>query len=75
LILNGYDDWFLPSQDELELMYTNLFSANLGSLNFWHWSSSEGSSSNSWIWYMNPGGWGEESGKSLYYKVRAVRAF
>lgn len=41
--LNGYDDWFLPSLDELQEMYVQLHQNNLGSftadLNYW--SSSE----------------------------------
>jgi hypothetical protein len=33
LVLGGYDDWFLPSIDELDLMYKNLKKAGQGS--FW----------------------------------------
>jgi uncharacterized protein (TIGR02145 family) len=45
LVLNGYNDWFLPSRDELSLMYQNLRTQNLG--NFGgagsgrYWSSSQ----------------------------------
>lgn len=38
----GYDDWFLPSTDELKLIHTNLYSEYLGGFcNDNYWSSSE----------------------------------
>ena len=45
----GYSDWFLPSQSELRLMYTNLKVFGVGGFadNF-YWSSSETSASSAW---------------------------
>ena len=37
----GKDDWFLPSIEEVELMYTNLYLAELGGFSWTYCSSSE----------------------------------
>jgi hypothetical protein len=40
LEFNGFDDWFLPSKNELDQMYGNLKRRNLGDFrNGWYWSS------------------------------------
>ncbi|MBU0766107.1 MAG: DUF1566 domain-containing protein, partial [Bacteroidetes bacterium] len=54
LLLNGYDDWFLPSKEELNLMYINKSTIGGFSSSF-YWSSSEYSSVNAWIQYFNDG--------------------
>lgn len=72
----GKDDWFLPSKDELELIYAVLFEQGLGNLRSGeYWSSSE-TSSGRHAWNHNL-----STGKQLYsgkhprYRVRAVRVF
>jgi TolB-like protein len=42
LVLNGFDDWFIPSIDELNQMYGNLKRKNLGDFNNGrYWSSTD----------------------------------
>jgi hypothetical protein len=41
LVINGFDDWFLPSLTELNYMYGNLHRKGLGGFSGnWYWSSS-----------------------------------
>ena len=70
-----YSDWFLPSKDELDMMFVNLHFQGLGGFAaFAYWSSTESGSYNAWVQYFFNGG------QNLNYKVngtsvRAVRAF
>jgi len=73
----AYSDWFLPSKDELNLMYTNLKVAGVGGFTFWYWSSSEFSADNVYVQYFVSGGQGTQpkNATSISIRVRAVRAF
>ena len=78
---NGFDDWFLPSREELNLMYRNLHSLGLGGFSAdrylkseSYWSSTEDESGSVWCQsFVN----GEQFHclKPDSYRVRAVRAF
>jgi tetratricopeptide (TPR) repeat protein len=75
--INGYADWFLPSKDELNLMYTNLDQNGLGGLNAkWYWSSSQYDNKGAWLQYFGNGNqFYDDSKNSTKISVRAVRAF
>jgi len=71
----GKSDWFLPSKDELDLMFKNLQAEDIGGLTvMFYWSSSEFDSSLSW---MQGFASGDEDYMDKHCKlyVRAVRAF
>jgi uncharacterized repeat protein (TIGR02543 family) len=75
LSLGGYSDWFLPSIDELNLMYENLYLEGVGGFaDNYYWSSSEGNDGNAWLQnFFN--GYQDYGSKDGTYRVRAVRAF
>ena len=74
LILNGYNDWYLPSLDECSLLLQNLHSYNLGGFTAGaYWTSTEtGINNANWNTFGN-GVYGPP--KSFTGKVRAIRAF
>jgi len=76
LDLNGFTDWFLPSKDELNLMFANLVPLELGNFG-WDsfWSSSETSLSNAWEQNFRLGEQHDWNKNINTYHVRAVRAF
>lgn len=76
LVLNGYDDWFLPSRDELNQLY--LQRTVIGGITGWYyWSSSETNSLEAMEqWFtsgamMSIGKFGNEGGTSM----RCTRSF
>ena len=73
----GYDDWFLPSKDELNKMYENLYSEGVGGFApDRYWSSSEYSSFNAWYQYFYNGYQSKNVSKVHgNIRVRAIRAF
>ena len=74
LDLNGYTDWYLPSKDELNLVYQNRVAIG-GFNNGLYWSSSQASPSTAY--YQNfSNGTSSSNFKSGYnYRVRAIRSF
>ena len=82
LFFGGYDDWYLPSKYELNLMYENIGQGNalgLGNVggfaeSTYYWSSTEIDNVFAWVQnFVNGGQYA--SGKYGTYYVRAVRAF
>ena len=84
--VNGYDDWFLPSADELDVMYNVLYAVEEPLIGFaptYYWSSSEYDLKNAWTVLFRSGqrfdreGWFTEkdTGKPNAMRVRPIRAF
>ena len=73
LVFNGFNDWFLPSKAELDQMYGNLKRKNLGNLkNGYYWTSTQYSSSYSWLQDFSDGELRSAWKDSAYY-VRPIR--
>ena len=81
LTLGGYNDWFLPSRDELNQMYLNIGQGNalgLGNIGgfaeYTYWSSTEYNYERAWIKrFWN--GIQTNTYKDVNLNVRAIRAF
>ena len=77
LVLNGYNDWFLPSKDELTKLYENR--NVIGGFNTTHlglyWCSSELNISEAWYMDFSNGHWFGTAKGFSQVRVRAVRAF
>jgi len=89
LVLNSRTDWFLPSKDELNLMFINLAdsdgdginsgpndSGNLGGFTgAFYWSSTESNDSRAWYQFFTNNGAQNDDFKTNLNYVRAIRAF
>ncbi|MCL2097619.1 MAG: Ig-like domain-containing protein [Bacteroidales bacterium] len=73
LVIDDYDDWFLPSQDELNILYVNRIAIG-GFMEAAYWSSSESDNYGAWYQYF-ANGFQSNTRKDSEGRVRAVRAF
>lgn len=70
-----YDDWFLPSKDELQLIYTNLHKNKMGGFeNSYYWSSSEKDEFSAWYQSFSNGKQ-DFLPRDKFLDVRPIRAF
>jgi hypothetical protein len=75
LVLNGYDDWFLPSKDELNEIYENQILLG-GDFGGWYWwSSSE--IDRYFVWTQNFESGNQVSLEKVYsnFRTRCIRKF
>jgi hypothetical protein len=79
LTLNGFSDWFLPSKDELDLMYKNFQVNGIGSFgpdgSYTYWSSSGDGKISAWTQLFIDGKQKAYFGMNNGIRARAVRAF
>ena len=76
LSFGGFNDWFLPNKDQLNLMYECLKKQGLGGFsNDRYWSSSEYDSNYAWVQSFSNGSQGYGYSKTDTNRARAVRAF
>jgi len=78
--LDGFENWYLPSKLEVNLMYKELYLFGMGGFaDGFYWSSSEWSSSpalSAWVQPFDTSGGGQgTSSKGNSWRVRAVRGF
>jgi hypothetical protein len=71
--LGGYDDWYLPSKDELDKLY--LHQNAIGGFSGFYWSSSETYFTSAWCQFFFTGEQTEFPKGVTSCNVRAIRAF
>ena len=71
----GFSDWYLPTRNELDLLYRSLRENRLGGISYdWYWSSTE--ITNESAWYRNfSGGRQGSANKTSPFRVMAIRVF
>jgi len=74
LVLNGYTDWYLPSIDELGVLFLNKSKIG-GFQGGYYWSSSEYNTSTAYYMEFTYDGTIYTYGKSRSFNVRAARSF
>ena len=91
LVCGGFDDWFLPSKDELDLAYNRLAQNRVGGQNTpvgsfnkgYYWTSTDYNSVTAWTQYFTDGQQfdrvqtlsGNKQPPANPFRVRPVRAF
>ena len=77
LSIGGYSDWFLPSRDEMNLMYNNI--RNIGNFSLTtatsYWSSSEYNATTAYRKKFDTSATSDNISKGTTYKYRPARRF
>ena len=71
LNLNGFSDWYLPSKEELNL----IFISGAGNLSGYYWSSTDNDSATAWWQHFTTGEQGVYFFKKDELRVRCVRSY
>jgi hypothetical protein len=75
LSMGGYDDWFLPSLDELQLLYEARILPGLNLEEAHYWSSSQANDFNAYFILFYNGTQSTYNKDQSDYRVRAIRTF
>lgn len=76
LVLGGNDDWFLPTSEELNTMYSNLHLQSLGNFSSGkYWSSTQSDADNAKVVDFSDGNTLDNPKSDLTVKARAIRYF
>lgn len=74
MVYGGYDDWYLPAQNELAQLYTNRVSLG-GFAAAIYWSSTQATNANARTQNFSTGVWAETAKNTATVRVRCVRRF